>query len=281
MIKKLSLSLLASVLLIALNFSASSFAMERNSVVIDNGQLKNNRVLIPLRAVSQNLGAAVEWNQENKTIKITKAETEFVLAVNFNRARIIHPEEPWLFDVVDFDAPAELINHTTYVPLRFVSETLGARVSWDQQTKQATVALDGKQIVVNVEEPIKPTARVTDARLKQLSDKLNEANDVSSINQVRQYFKPHFTDRFINQIIQGGSDTAGYPYKVETSPNYVSSTTATFWQSFVPGNVLTGEYHYVSDRQVNLVYTGGVWKVDRVNYQLRQIRNMGLDYPWE
>ncbi|WP_161632951.1 stalk domain-containing protein [Paenibacillus alginolyticus] len=42
-------------------FATSSFA-DSAPVQLDSGKLQNNRVLIPLRAVSENLGADVQWN---------------------------------------------------------------------------------------------------------------------------------------------------------------------------------------------------------------------------
>ncbi|MCL6605391.1 MAG: copper amine oxidase N-terminal domain-containing protein [Paenibacillus sp.] len=43
---------------------APSFAADQVTIV--NGTLLSNRVLIPLRVVSENLGATLEWNQEAK-----------------------------------------------------------------------------------------------------------------------------------------------------------------------------------------------------------------------
>lgn len=105
---------------------------------------------------------------------------------------------------VTLDVPAKLYGGgMTYVPLRFVSQTLGAEVGWDQQAKQATIKTADQQIVVSLDQKVEiPSAkRITDQRLKVLVGKLNEATDISSIKQVRAYFSPYFTDRFINSII--------------------------------------------------------------------------------
>lgn len=243
--------------------------------VIEHGILKNNRVLIPIRAVSQNMGIDVKWNQFQKTAQLTKGETVITLAVQFKRALVNQ-------DRVDFDAPVELIQNTTYVPLRFVSQTMGADVKWDQKTKEATVILDGKQVVVKLMKPkyqVPTKQRLSDTRIAQLSEKLNEASDLSKVKQVRTYFKPYFTDRLIQQIIeQEGLHFKEMNFDMNTATvNYASNTSAMLIQSYIPGNILTGELHYVFDREAHIIYTNGAWKVDKVSDHLRQIPNMSLE----
>ena len=243
--------------------------------IIEHGILKNNRVLIPIRAVSQNLGIDVKWNQFQKTAQLTKGETVITLAVQFKRALVNH-------DRVDFDAPVELIQNTTYVPLRFVSQTMGADVKWDQKTKEATVILDGKQVVVKLMKPkyqVPTNQRLSDSRIARLSEKLNEASDLSKVKQVRTYFKPFFTDRLIQQIIeQEGLHFKEMNFDMNTATvNYASNTSAILIQSYIPGNILTGELHYVFDREAHIIYANGAWKVDKVSDHLRQIPNMSLE----
>lgn len=243
--------------------------------VIEHGILKNNRVLIPIRAVSQNMGIDVKWNQFQKTAQLTKGETVITLAVQFKRALVNQ-------DRVDFDAPVELIQNTTYVPLRFVSQTMGAEVKWDQKTKEATVILDDKRVVVKLMKPkyqVPTNQRLSDTRIARLSEKLNEASDLSKVKQVRTYFKPYFTDRLIQQIIeQEGLHFKEMNFDMNTATvNYASNTSAMLIQSYIPGNILTGELHYVFDREAHIIYANGAWKVDKVSDHLRQIPNMSLE----
>ncbi|MGG3279099.1 copper amine oxidase N-terminal domain-containing protein [Paenibacillus solani] len=270
--KKLLFSISAAMIFFLANVVPSHAA---ETGVIENGVLKNNRVLIPIRSVSENMGIDVKWNQSQKTAQLIKGENVITLAVQFSRALVNQ-------DRVDFDTPVELIHNTTYVPLRFVSQTMGADVKWDQKVKEATVILDGKQVVVKLMEPkyqVPTNQRLSEARVARLSEKLNEASDLSKVKQVRTYFKPFFTDRLIQQIIQ----KEGLSYKDmkfdmnTTTVNYTSETKATFIQSFIPGNILTGELHYVFDRELHVIFADGVWKVDKVNDYWRQIPNMGLE----
>ncbi|MFX3635925.1 MAG: copper amine oxidase N-terminal domain-containing protein [Candidatus Pristimantibacillus sp.] len=258
MLKKLTVTLLASAMLAVPIFSAPSLANSK-PIELNNGIMKNSRVLIPLRDVSQNLDASVKWNQQLQTITIKKDDTEMVLTVNSKKVLVNQSE-------MELDVPTQLIQNTTFVPLRFISQTLGADIDWNQYGYQATITLNGKQIVVNVIRPQPSSAqKASIAHMKLLSDKLNEAADVSSIKQIRTHFKPYFTDRLIHSIIQDKGLLHDYQFNAPlVSPNYTSKTTARLLQSLDIGHD-AWETHSVN-RSINLVYVNGVWKVDSVNF---------------
>lgn len=275
MIKKWTISLLSSALLLLPLTTEPSYAAEApTSTTINNGQINNGRVLVPLRAVSDNLGASLQWFQADKVVKIKNGNSTIWLAANFKRVIIESapssetPDTPSR-EYVDLDTATQVIQGTTYVPLRFVSQSLGATVAWDQLSKQATVTLGNKGLVVNMETPsnqIPEKNKITDSRLKLLSDKLNQASKVSSIKNVNSNFQPYFTDRLIKSIVQNkGLDTAGTYEAPATSPIYTSKNSATLTQSVILANGLTGEDQYAEDRTVTLVFTNGTWKVDSVN----------------
>lgn len=73
-----------------------------------------------------------------KTITIAKENTEMVRTINSNKVMLNQSE-------ILLDVPAELNYNSTYVPARFVSQTFGADVNWNQQASQATITLDEKQ----------------------------------------------------------------------------------------------------------------------------------------
>lgn len=290
MIKKWTIAMLSSVFLILHLTSMPGYAaadISGSAAMINSGQIINGRVLVPLRAVSENLGANLEWFQGDKLIKIKHGTSTIWLAANFRRVIVVAPptlENPDLPNrtYIDLDAATQVIKGTTYVPLRFVSQSLGATVAWDQQHKRATVTLGGKGLVVSMEQPsvdISDKAQITGARLKLLSDQLNQASDISSIKDVTTYFQPYFTDKLIKFIVQNkGLDTAGTYGAPVTSPLYISKTSATFSQSVILGNGLTGEDQYVEDRVITLKFTNGVWKVDNVSKEFRVLITGFSDY---
>ncbi|MNO31501.1 hypothetical protein D3C76_214760 [compost metagenome] len=290
MIKKWTISLLSSVLLLLPLTSVPSNAAEApTSTTINNGQTNNGRVLVPLRAISENLGASLEWFQTDKVVKIKNGNSTIWLAANFKRVIIettqsFETSETPSREYIDLDTATQVIKGTTYVPLRFVSQSLGATVVWDQQSKRATVKLGTKGLVVNMEDPsnqISEKNKITDSQLKLLSDKLNQASasNVTSIKNVSSYFKPYFTDRLIKSIAQNeGLNTAGTYEMPTTSPVYTRNKSATLSQSVIVANGLTGEDQYAEDRIITLILTNGVWKVDSVSKESRVLISGFSDY---
>lgn len=88
--------------------------------------------LVPLRVITEAFGAKVEWIGETKTIKLDYPDVNIVLQIANPTAEVNGKAEALL------SAP-ELTNGFTMVPLRFISETFGAEVGYDNTTKRITV----------------------------------------------------------------------------------------------------------------------------------------------
>ena len=91
--------------------------------------IKNDRTMLPARFVAENLGAAVEWSEDERKVTVTKGGTVIVLYIDSDTA-FINGEKRTL------DSPAFIENDRTYTPLRFLAENLGAKVEWKEDTKQ-------------------------------------------------------------------------------------------------------------------------------------------------
>jgi mono/diheme cytochrome c family protein len=89
-------------------------------------------VLVPLREIFEALGAKVSWDGKTKTVKATKQNITVTLTIGKSVATVNKKS-------VKLSQPAQLINGKTFVPLRFVSESLGAKVEWDGSTQTVTV----------------------------------------------------------------------------------------------------------------------------------------------
>jgi len=87
------------------------------------------RTLVPLRAVFEALGATVEYKPASREIKATKGEQLIYLTIDFEWA-IVYKNEISGTNV-ELDVPPTIINGRTYVPLRFVSESLGCTVDYE------------------------------------------------------------------------------------------------------------------------------------------------------
>lgn len=84
----------------------------------------NGSTLAPVRAVAEELGASVKWDGAAKKVTIEKGSTVITLWIGKQTAQINQTS-------VTLDASPVIIGSRTYMPIRFIAETLGAKVSWN------------------------------------------------------------------------------------------------------------------------------------------------------
>jgi len=93
---------------------------------------EEGRVMVPLRGVFEQLGAYVTWHPETQTVQAVKGNTDVRVRIGSHIAEVNGERQ-------QLDVPPELINGTTLVPLRFVSESLGAKVDWNNETRLVNI----------------------------------------------------------------------------------------------------------------------------------------------
>ncbi len=91
-----------------------------------------NRTLIPVRAVTESLGANVVWYPQEKKVSIQKESIQIILFIE-NKTVTVNQKEKKI------DVPAKIFCSRTYVPLRFVSEEFGLDVQYDSETGVITL----------------------------------------------------------------------------------------------------------------------------------------------
>ena len=117
-----------------------------------------SRTMVPIRFISDALGANVEWNQDALQATITTADKTIVLTIGSATA-LVNGQSVALYDGVP--ATMAVLNgiSRTVVPVRFVSEQLGASVEWDQQ--QYLVSITSPQEPEMPQEPETPAVPET------------------------------------------------------------------------------------------------------------------------
>ncbi|WP_253298195.1 stalk domain-containing protein [Paenibacillus sp. MSJ-34] len=98
--------------------------------------VKDGSTLVPLRGIFEALGAKVLWNEASHSVTATKGDTVIKLTVD-QRTAYINDR------AIELSAQAQTLNGSTMVPLRFVSEALGADVKWNGDTYTATITSKG------------------------------------------------------------------------------------------------------------------------------------------
>ncbi|GKX31183.1 hypothetical protein SH1V18_36630 [Vallitalea longa] len=95
----------------------------------------NNRTLVPIRFISEALGARVIWDGDHQQVTITYENKVVKLVINKKEISINNQTQ-------DMDTQAILKDSRTYVPVRFVSEAMGASVEWDNTNSIVSITLE-------------------------------------------------------------------------------------------------------------------------------------------
>ena len=94
--------------------------------------VKDGRTLVPLRVISETLGAQVGWSDERREATITTAAYEVVFAIGSTSYTVNGATKT-------LDVPAEIVSGSTMVPLRAFADSIGAKVDYDDGSRTAIV----------------------------------------------------------------------------------------------------------------------------------------------
>lgn len=99
--------------------------------------IRNDRLLVPMRAIFEALGADVSWEDSSKTASAVLDKTRLEITVGANELYKNGSK-------ISLDTPAVIEKNRTLVPLRAVSEGLGADVDWVADTKSVIITMNEK-----------------------------------------------------------------------------------------------------------------------------------------
>lgn len=85
----------------------------------------NDRTLVPMRAIFEALGADVQWDEASATATATLGGREVTITENQTTTYVDGAP-------VEIDVPATIYQDRFVVPIRFISESFGAQVSYDE-----------------------------------------------------------------------------------------------------------------------------------------------------
>lgn len=93
--------------------------------------IENGRTMVPLRFISEALGEKIDWKADTKTVIVGDNKASLVIGekeINANGKKIA------------IDSPAVIKDSRTFIPLRAISEILGAKVDWDSSTRSVKIS---------------------------------------------------------------------------------------------------------------------------------------------
>jgi hypothetical protein len=134
---KVATGILATILAIGLLPGLCIFAQEYPISMLVNGQMvnsevppyiENGRTMVPLRFISEALGAKVDWDGTTNSVTVTGNDNVIIKLRIGNMIMIV--EKSGSTENVKMDAAACIKESRTFVPVRFIAEALELRVDW-------------------------------------------------------------------------------------------------------------------------------------------------------
>ena len=126
---------------IVLQVGSKYMYVNGKKVEIDPGKgtevvIKDGRTFLPIRALIENMGGTVEWNQSDKKVSLYLNKHEIFLWIGSKTAKVdgVNKEtdvEPYISDT-----------NRTMLPLRFIIENFDCEVDWDGSTKTVTIRIN-------------------------------------------------------------------------------------------------------------------------------------------
>jgi len=95
--------------------------------------IMDGNTFLPVRPVSEAFGAAVIWDEEARSVTVSRESATVVFVLDSDTAYI--DGEPVLLDAVP-----TLIAEQAFVPLRFIAETAGLQVQWNEATRTILIS---------------------------------------------------------------------------------------------------------------------------------------------
>lgn len=197
--KKIVFILLCT-LMISMNVSANNNSV---TLMVDginvNSEGKSfisntGRIMVPLRILSENLSANVIWHPDTQTVSIDLNDKHLKLKINDTTFTLNG-------EIREMDSPAIIIEGKTYVPIRHVTEALGAIIEWNSETRTVSVFLNTsnfKEKIVVFPDPMfndlireminKPTGDVYESELLQITSIYALEYEIKSIEGI-EYIK--------------------------------------------------------------------------------------------
>ena len=114
--------------------------IEGKNIVSDVAPFINNdRTLVPIRVISENLGYNVDWDNNSRKVTVKNSDKTIELFIGKKNVNINGVDN-------SIDVAPMIKNERTFVPLRFISESFDNDVKWDNNTR--TVRINKKEIKV-------------------------------------------------------------------------------------------------------------------------------------
>lgn len=251
-------------------FGIGAYAAEID-IYIDDVKLESDvlpknvdgRVLVPMRTIFEQLNSDVSWDGNSKTVFAEHNGEVMSLAIDSDAlntgVRNSVGEIVWI-DKISLDVPAKIIDDSTYVPIRAVSEALGARVSWNEALK--SVSID--------------TAPHSNGNIYYSSNADYQRLYATNKNSTN---RQKISDKSVCELEMFGD----YVYYITKSDNYLCRANINSGEEVLIGKpvnkiAVSDEWIYYQERE-NSQYSGKLYKMNIASGETVLLVDKTVEYP--
>jgi hypothetical protein len=157
----------------AINISVDGSPLElTTSPVIENGT-----TLVPMRAIFEELGLEVKWDDATKTVTGTTDGLEIKLTLGSNTAYVNGMAKT-------IPVPAKAINGSTMVPVRFIADALGNTIEWDEANQTVNVfSFNLSELDLDEQKLIRTTVLISN-EMVSVCDYLEKRSSIDSESDI-------------------------------------------------------------------------------------------------
>lgn len=120
---------------VVMTIGSKDVIVDNNIVAIDTAALiKNERTFVPYRALAEAFGAKVEWNEKDRTVTTEMDGKKVVMTIDKKEYKVNDKE-------MTMDVAPYISGDRTLVPVRFVAEALGFKVTPTYNTDGTTASV--------------------------------------------------------------------------------------------------------------------------------------------
>lgn len=185
---------------LAVEINKKNINVKTCSVEIDGKKLSSNyysyvkdgRTFVPIREITEALGASVYWDNQKKTVLITLNDKNVKLKIGSGVVFIDEEKKK-----IDENSIPVLVTYTkleetkTMVPLRFISEAFGYNVNWDGKNLQARVDTLNTESLIGESE--KNRSDKKDKKKNAIKSKKNDKSKANTLSyNVNSIVKNHY-----------------------------------------------------------------------------------------
>jgi hypothetical protein len=95
-------------------------------------QIINGSTMVPVRVISEALGASVSWDSSTQTVTLLNGSVHIAMTLGGYTLENGSP--------ITLDNPAQLINGRVMVPIRFIATAFGCQVNWDANNQTVEIS---------------------------------------------------------------------------------------------------------------------------------------------